>query len=349
MKTEDIKKMALAWKEVQEAAKKKLDPVGKADADIDNDGDVDKSDKYLHNRRKAVSAAIKGKKKGQEVEVQTSEATVNELNKSTLGSYIKKASIDSIGRGITAASGSQTPESKKAIRKLGYRMQGIAKASDKLTKEEAEQIDELKKSTLGRYVKAASTDAARRTSEKDSVDRDYPNRSFADRLGYKKELGKKLNKRRVGISKAVNKLVGEEVEQVDEISRDLARRYIRKVADKTNTGELSTKEVEKRRPGVHLAGKKAYPGIAGKAKVSATESVEEAATAKHSSVASPPGEGLSPNAKKHLADKTPAPSDAFHAPEVNKKTFDAIRASAKKAPMRSGDNAQGDKTAPKAK
>lgn len=33
---------------------KKLDPVGKADADIDNDGDVDKSDKYLKNRRKEI-------------------------------------------------------------------------------------------------------------------------------------------------------------------------------------------------------------------------------------------------------------------------------------------------------
>lgn len=38
---------------------KKLDPVGKADADIDNDGDVDKSDEYLHNRRKAIKKAMK--------------------------------------------------------------------------------------------------------------------------------------------------------------------------------------------------------------------------------------------------------------------------------------------------
>ena len=36
-----------------------LDPVGKEDADIDNDGDTDKSDKYLHKRRKAISAAMK--------------------------------------------------------------------------------------------------------------------------------------------------------------------------------------------------------------------------------------------------------------------------------------------------
>lgn len=39
-----------------------LDPVGKADADIDNDGDVDKSDKYLHNRRKTIKKAMKKKK-----------------------------------------------------------------------------------------------------------------------------------------------------------------------------------------------------------------------------------------------------------------------------------------------
>ena len=36
----------------------KLDPVGKEDDDIDNDGDTDKSDKYLANRRKVVSKAI---------------------------------------------------------------------------------------------------------------------------------------------------------------------------------------------------------------------------------------------------------------------------------------------------
>ena len=42
--------------------KEALDPVGQEDADIDNDGDTDKSDKYLHNRRKAVGKAISKKK-----------------------------------------------------------------------------------------------------------------------------------------------------------------------------------------------------------------------------------------------------------------------------------------------
>ena len=44
---------------------KGLDPVGKEDGDVDNDGDKDKSDKYLLNRRSKVSAAIA---KNEEVE-----------------------------------------------------------------------------------------------------------------------------------------------------------------------------------------------------------------------------------------------------------------------------------------
>lgn len=39
-----------------------LDPVGREDGDIDNDGDVDKSDKYLHKRRKAIKKAIQTRK-----------------------------------------------------------------------------------------------------------------------------------------------------------------------------------------------------------------------------------------------------------------------------------------------
>jgi len=44
-------------------AEKKLDPVGKEDKDIDNDGDHDKSDKYLLARRKKVGKILAMKKK----------------------------------------------------------------------------------------------------------------------------------------------------------------------------------------------------------------------------------------------------------------------------------------------
>lgn len=64
---------ATAWKEKNKMKKedvdiieKKLDPVGKEDKDIDNDGDHDKSDKYLAARRGKVSKILAAKKKMKE-------------------------------------------------------------------------------------------------------------------------------------------------------------------------------------------------------------------------------------------------------------------------------------------
>ena len=50
------------YHEMEEA---KLDAVGKEDDDVDNDGDVDDSDKYLKKRRAAISKAIKKEDKKQ--------------------------------------------------------------------------------------------------------------------------------------------------------------------------------------------------------------------------------------------------------------------------------------------
>ena len=49
--------------EGEEISEKKLDPVGSEDKDVDNDGDHDKSDKYLLARRKKVSKIIAMSKK----------------------------------------------------------------------------------------------------------------------------------------------------------------------------------------------------------------------------------------------------------------------------------------------
>ena len=48
--------------------KEALDPVGQEDGDIDNDGDVDKSDKYLHKKRKAIGKAIAKRTKKEEAQ-----------------------------------------------------------------------------------------------------------------------------------------------------------------------------------------------------------------------------------------------------------------------------------------
>ena len=52
-----------AAESVEHVTEKKLDPVGKEDGDVDNDGDKDKSDKYLLARRKKVGKIIAMSKK----------------------------------------------------------------------------------------------------------------------------------------------------------------------------------------------------------------------------------------------------------------------------------------------
>jgi hypothetical protein len=59
MDKKEIMSVWAAFQEVQEKKKAKLDPVGKEDGDVDNDGDEDSSDEYLANRRKKVGAAMK--------------------------------------------------------------------------------------------------------------------------------------------------------------------------------------------------------------------------------------------------------------------------------------------------
>ena len=96
----------------------KLDPVGKGDADIDNDGDVDSSDKYLKMRRKAIGKAIKNVKESLDLD---------ELSKNTLGQYASK----SLRRGEIAnrMSKSDNDEMGKIANK---RLSGVNTAVDKM-------------------------------------------------------------------------------------------------------------------------------------------------------------------------------------------------------------------------
>ena len=248
MKTQDIRNMALALQAVEEASKKKMDPVGREDGDIDNDGDKDKSDDYLHNRRKAISSAVKGKgtketvttealvgnqhkidankngkidahdfkllRKGKKVAEDVEE--LDELSKETLGSYVKKASRNLAGREYKR--GAEKDSSMTNLQKSYKRDMGISKAVDKLTKESFD-LSDYTVEELEDFMMSEDFDQLDELSKKtltsyikkaagDAVTKAYRAGDVRD-----KDSGKNYMKalgRQIGISTATNKLTKEE-------------------------------------------------------------------------------------------------------------------------------------------
>jgi len=131
-----MSKLIERYSEINEKEKKKLDPVGKADADIDNDGDVDKSDSYLHNRRKAVTKAIKGK--DEEVEMNptkkkdkatANDMTTNEASVGKLMKYAKDAAKDIDNKRNVVKHAMRPGASQKDAEKGIEAMKGLKKRS----------------------------------------------------------------------------------------------------------------------------------------------------------------------------------------------------------------------------
>ena len=56
---EQQKKLSVSGTNPVNLIEKKLDPVGKEDSDVNNDGKVDTTDKYLKNRRNVISSKLK--------------------------------------------------------------------------------------------------------------------------------------------------------------------------------------------------------------------------------------------------------------------------------------------------
>jgi hypothetical protein len=136
----------------------------KPDDNDDDDDDVKNESKHTtpkNEKEKKLAALAHPKNKithkdvlvGRGVVKEDESEQIVEISKQTLGSYIKKASKDRGRSGIeVGASSHGSDEQKSYLQSMKKRQKGIEKATDKLTKEEAEQIDEVSKATLGSYI-----------------------------------------------------------------------------------------------------------------------------------------------------------------------------------------------------
>ena len=254
-----------------------------AKKDYDGDGKIESgTDEYMGSRDKAIKKAM-GKKVTKEHHQKDADGNVipheedteqlDELSTKTLGSYIKKS--QSAGRSLRSKS------------EVAKRKQGIDRATDQkaekevlgrtvkkpkgtydikkykgkkgdylLGKEEVEHLDELSIKTLDSYRRKASKDLQR--PDKKS----YGKGNKFDRTKSMLKAADKISKK---------ELHGEDVEQIDELSKKTLGGYVKKaskeargnmVATQHGSGipkkakDIKLKQVNKRMKGIEKAGEK---------------------------------------------------------------------------------------------
>lgn len=239
-----------------------------------NQHTYDKAERLRKNRETGIKRAVD---KLTKEEVEITEASVADVAK-TAHLHVRAGKHDSIHTAIQSAVNTHFPSSvhssvtrKKVAAQALSKIQSMNKS--KMTKEDAEQIDELSKRTLGSYVKKAKKELS---SSDYHVGRAVGARETGQKSNFSPELERKLTKRGKkryhGIDKAVDKMMTkEDVEQVDEISKAMAGRYVKKAAasiDLTawrqgykeagagNPSKQLEKKLSKRHKGIETAVKK---------------------------------------------------------------------------------------------
>lgn len=235
--------------------KEAMDPVGKEDDDVDNNGKVDKSDKYLLARRKAIGKALK------EAATETNTAssdnvTYDTYKKSNKANPIKKNPEDMVKE---AAEYSMKQLQKKfddgtheAMNdpKPGYHVElrntKTGKRTTHYVKEDAEQIDEISNDTVKNYARKSYSQA--NTLVKQSLSDQPKSVQKASTAAFKRrQFGIKAANRRLG-SDEMKKIHADVVhEQIDEVSQELATRaYGRRARDAFEYGDVGAdKEADK--------------------------------------------------------------------------------------------------------
>ena len=240
MDIESIKSIWESWKEVQE--KKTLDPVDDAandkkfknrkDKDIDNDGDVDSSDEFLHKKRKAIDNEIDGGEKPvkEEDEEDDSEEDDSEDDKNKskkpkkgVNPFAKNKESDDeddddmdessempewlqvIGEKLKAMeeSGDPVADEEEAYKDDKKPNKGIKKDDKK--DEDGEQVDEISKGLAGRYVNKARQDIKNQDKKMDDV---LATKRSKQGLAKFDKAARKQDNRFKGISRALPKARG---------------------------------------------------------------------------------------------------------------------------------------------
>lgn len=295
--------------------KEALDPVGKHDADIDNDGDTDKSDKYLINRRKAITKAIKK----EEAE------GLDEISRDLARRYIRKAAADNKERKADVMKPFPIKDMDKNVsqyKKMKSREKGIETAGKKaydiggkakVPATESVELDEkLKASTdMGTWIKDFEKSDAPQFKGKSKEKRRQM--AIAAKYGAEREAGMR-----------------EETENLDEISKKTLGSYVTKAS--YDAAKHAARYGSGSKPGSFV---KAHQRLAGIKKASdklvakeEVEQLDELSPNTLSSYASKANIDAS-KARSHMRVSAGGKDFAAHKKRYDKRTAGAMRAGEK--------------------
>ena len=247
MKTEEVQIDEAAWGKDKATNLRQAHDRHMEKALAANKAGDDEAVKTHQRKMQMIQGKLQKLKNNEEVELGEECEILSELSKNALGNYVKAAAFDIANKGSAVGKAGNNlavlANPKGPLTQLNKRLQGHAKAVEKLTKEEVEefmqteaydQLDELDKKTLGSYVKKASLDVgARGLSNNNTLDAKHLNTLS------------KMSSRVKNINKAVDKLTKEEVEEIDELSKATLSSYIDK-ADKDASKNAAASERSER-------------------------------------------------------------------------------------------------------
>ena len=161
-----------------------MDPVGKEDDDIDNDGDSDSTDKYLKKRRKAIGKAMDK----EEEPAESKKESVEEFDFNDL--LIIQEQAEEEGIDLTVFSEAQLKELSPALlrRARAAADQKYAKADDRHRKADRSNMKSADKYEKERNKRYDQRDKFEKGAAAASS-RDYEKRSADDKLKDKKGIG----------------------------------------------------------------------------------------------------------------------------------------------------------------
>jgi hypothetical protein len=232
-----------------------MDKVGKEDSDIDNDGDTDKSDKYLHARRKAIGKALRKEDLDEAVEVRHDRYMRSHGKKASGGSgqwmfthkdrgdvnYNDDKEVHTANGKFADAKKSAQAWAKKHGHSSVYVMEGVEELEEAPGKrvssayrmtvplkdgqvhpDHAEKINDLK-------AKVRADNAKEGTKNKvvlqGRLGKDNPNSSKYKSKFTGKSFPGSHQRIKLGDASHADVYVREEVEELDEISQETLRSY----------------------------------------------------------------------------------------------------------------------------